>query len=461
MSRAILPPARIHIAGICGVFMAGVARLAQELGFQVEGSDDGNYPPMNQQLRVADIPVHSGYDVRHLNPRCELVVMGNVMSRGMPFVEAVLKKSVPVMSGPQWLAEYVLGSRTVVAVAGTHGKTTTASMIAWILQDCGQEPGFLIGGVPGNFAVCARLGRGRHFVVEADEYDSAYFDKRPKFLHLHPDLLVLNNLEYDHADIFENLAALELQFSYLLRNVRIDGTVIARAQDAALKRVIARGNWARCVRFGYAGEQEVDWAVKGKGDERLLACNGDTGAVCRYPVKSLRGEHNVLNATAAVATACQTGIPVAKALAALTNFCGVARRLEVVSERKGITVYDDFAHHPTAIEASIKAVRSVSNRGCVLAVFEPRSNTMKLGVHNASLASAFAAASRVYCYCPAELGWSLETVFPKSENKFRCFSDTESLLQAVTADARKKDQVLVMSNGNFANLPARLAAFYA
>ena len=463
VNKPVLPPARIHIAGICGTFMAGVATMAKELGFQVAGSDGAVYPPMDRQLHAAKIPVHSGFDVRDLDPRCELVIMGNVMSRGMPFVEAVLKKRIPLMSGPQWLAQYVLPSRLVIAVSGTHGKTTTASMLAWILQDCGLEPGFLIGGVPGNFSVCARLGKGKYFVVEADEYDSAYFDKRPKFLHFHPDLLILNNLEYDHADIFEDLAALELQFAWLLRNVRSDGVVITRAQDAALERVIARGNWARCVRFGYADEQEPDWAVAGSGEERWLAGKGSKGkqAACRYPAQKLCGEHNLLNATAAVAAACEAGIAAPEALAALANFRGVARRLEVISKRKGITVYDDFAHHPTAIEASVKAVRSVSTAGRVLAVFEPRSNTMKLGTHNSSLASAFAAASRVYCYCPPTLGWSLETVFPKSGNKFHCFRDTESLLQAVTAEAREKDHVLVMSNGHFANLPARLAAFYA
>ncbi|MBU6438166.1 MAG: UDP-N-acetylmuramate:L-alanyl-gamma-D-glutamyl-meso-diaminopimelate ligase, partial [Betaproteobacteria bacterium] len=365
----------LHILGICGTFMGGVAALAKEAGHRVTGCDANVYPPMSTQLQSLGIELTAGYDADQLALRPDLFVIGNAVTRGNPLMEAILNDGARFTSGPQWLAEHVLHGRHVLAVAGTHGKTTTTSMLAWLLQAAGREPGFLVGGVPQNFGVSARLGTGRAFVVEADEYDTAFFDKRSKFVHYGPRTAVLNNLEYDHADIFDDLGAIERQFHHLVRTLPAQARIVSNAGAAALERVLAQGCWSTLQRFGAAGQPGADWQAEGEPHDFVVRLRGAVQGRVRW---GLAGVHNQLNALAAVAAAEHLGVPPAQSCEALTQFQNVRRRLELRGVAHGVSVYDDFAHHPTAIATTVDGLRRRVGAARILAVFEPRSNTMKL-----------------------------------------------------------------------------------
>jgi UDP-N-acetylmuramate: L-alanyl-gamma-D-glutamyl-meso-diaminopimelate ligase len=447
----------IHILGICGTFMGGIALLAREQGVTVSGADANVYPPMSTQLQQQGIQLTEGYDPGQLHPAPDCVVIGNAMSRGNPAVEYVLNNGLAYTSGPQWLAEHVLKGRWVLAVAGTHGKTTTASMLAWILECAGLSPGFLIGGVPANFGVSARAGKTPFFVVEADEYDTAFFDKRSKFVHYHPRTLVLNNLEYDHADIFPDLEAIRIQFHHLVRTVPGNGLIIYNAADENLSRVLERGCWSGLESFSEAG-------CGGQWQARLLAVDGShfevlhDARVAGTVQWSLIGQHNVSNALAAIIAARHAGVSVAEAVSALGSFEGVKRRMEVRGSVSGITVYDDFAHHPTAIATTLQGLRNRVGDDRILVLLEPRSNTMQLGVHRHALAASLHGADRVWLYQPPQLGWSLQEVVAEMEMPAEVASSIDALLQAVLDEARRGDHILIMSNGGFGGIHERLLA---
>lgn len=447
----------IHILGICGTFMGSLAVLAKELGYRVTGSDANVYPPMSTQLEAQGIALTQGYDPAQLSPRPDLVVIGNAMSRGNPAVEHVLNEGIPYTSGPAWLAQHVLQGRHVIGVAGTHGKTTTTTMVAWVLEQAGLNPGFLIGGVPKGFAASARLGGGRYFVVEADEYDSAFFDKRSKFIHYAPRTAILNNLEFDHADIFENLDAIKKQFHHLVRTVPGQGRLIVPADDANLVDVLQKGAWTPVERF--ALETAVDGA---RWRAELLADDGSAFAVWVDGVRAgevrwpMTGRHSVNNGLAALIAADHVGVPVAAACAALSAFPGVKRRMEVVGEVRGITVYDDFAHHPTAIATTLEGLRKKVGRARIIAVIEPRSNTMRLGAHKDSLAPSVAAADEVFWYQPEGLNWDLGPVVAASPVPAQVLGSIDAIVAAVVARAAPGDQVLVMSNGGFGGIHQKL-----
>ena len=443
----------LHILGICGTFMGGIAALARAAGHRVTGSDANVYPPMSTQLEAEGITLIEGYDPAQLDLAPDVVVVGNVMSRGKPVIERLLDSGLPYTSGPQWLAENVLRGREVAAVAGTHGKTTTSSMLAWILQDAGREPGFLIGGVPANFDATARPGSGP-FVIEADEYDTAFFDKRAKFVHYRPRHLLLTNLEYDHADIYPDLASIQRQFHHLVRTVPGSGRIAWNAGDANLRATLDMGSWTPLAE--YARESAAEWRA------RLAAPDGSafevlhrdaTVGIVRWP---LIGMHNVENGLAAVACAAGMGVLPAAAAAALGRFTGVKRRLELRGEVGGIRVFDDFAHHPTAISFTIDGLRRQADGGRIVAVLEPRSNTMRLGVHREELAAALAGADRVWIYQPAGLDWDLDGVAAALGAKARVLPDVPALVAALDADLESGDRVVVMSNGGFGGLHLRL-----
>lgn len=450
----------LHILGICGTFMGSLALLARELGHHVTGSDAGVYPPMSTQLEQAGIGLHEGYSPANLSPPPDLVVVGNALSRGNPEVEALLDLGLPYTSGPQWLAEQVLPGRRVIAVAGTHGKTTTASMLAWLLESAGLEPGFLIGGVPRNFGVSARLGKpAAPFVVEADEYDTAFFDKRSKFVHYRPEIAILGNLEFDHADIFADLAAIEQQFHHLVRTVPGRGRLLVAADTSALDRVLERGCWSPVERFGTA--PEGPWRVELERDDasrfRVLYQHGeaDEDAVVDW---TLTGTHNAHNALAALAAAHACGVDLARGCAALSRFETPRRRQEVRGEVGGIQVIDDFAHHPTAFAMTLEGLRAATPRGRLLAVIEPRSNTMRLGSLRDQLANSVAAADQVFWYQPPGLGWSLQAVIEASPVPAQLEQDIDALIAALVAEARPLDRIVVMSNGSFGGIHAKLLA---
>jgi UDP-N-acetylmuramate: L-alanyl-gamma-D-glutamyl-meso-diaminopimelate ligase len=446
----------LHILGVCGTFMGGIAILARAAGHRVTGSDANVYPPMSTQLEAQGIALIDGYDPAQLDLRPDVVVVGNVMSRGKPIVERLLDSGLPFTSGPQWLAENVLRGREVAAVAGTHGKTTTASMLAWILQDSGREPGFLIGGVPANFGASARAGAGRAFVIEANEYDTAFFDKRAKFVHYRPRHALLTNLEYDHADIYPDLASIQRQFHHLVRTVPASGHITWNAADANLAATLAMGAWTPLV--GYARESAAEWRA------RLLAPDGSAFEVLHRdaPVGVVRwpliGMHNVENGLAAVACAAGMGVLPAGAAAALGRFAGVKRRLELRGEVAGIRVFDDFAHHPTAVALTIDGLRRQAGDGRIVAVLEPRSNTMRLGVHREELAESLAGADRVWLYRPADLGWNLECVADALGSRARVLADVPALVAGLAAELQAGDRVVIMSNGGFGGLHERLLA---
>jgi UDP-N-acetylmuramate: L-alanyl-gamma-D-glutamyl-meso-diaminopimelate ligase len=438
----------LHILGICGTFMGGIAAVAAEAGHKVTGCDANVYPPMSSQLEALGIRLTEGYGADQISLRPDLWIIGNVVTRGNPLMEALLDRGERFVSGPQWLADSVLHGRQVLAVAGTHGKTTVTSMLAWILQDAGLTPGFMIGGVPDNFGISARLGGGP-FVIEADEYDTAFFDKRSKFIHYRPQVAILNNLEFDHADIFADLAAIETQFHHLVRTIPASGTVVVNGTDSALERVLARGCWSGVERFGvaagwHAEEDGPDAFALWRGQERLGRAQW-----------SLAGAHNRSNAVAAIAASARAGVDPARALEALSRFRNVKRRLELRGSAAGVSVYDDFAHHPTAIAATVQALRERVGKARILAVLEPRSNTMKLGIMKDRLAGSLADADRIYCYS-ANLGWDPRAALAPLGARARCDDDLARLVEAVATEARDGDQVLVMSNGGFGGVHERL-----
>ena len=449
----------IHILGICGTFMGGIAALAKAAGHTVTGCDSNVYPPMSTQLEAMGIELISGFDADQLSLAPDLYVIGNVVKRGMPLMEAILDQGLPYVSGPQWLAEHVLAGRWVLAVAGTHGKTTTSSMLAWILEDAGLAPGFLIGGIPENFGVSARLpgapraepgGQSPFFVIEADEYDTAFFDKRSKFVHYRPRTVVLNNLEFDHADIFADLAAIETQFHHLVRTVPGKGRLVVNGREASLDRVLARGCWTPVERFGESGEWSCG-PVDADGACDILLVGMPQGRLNW----SLLGEHNRLNALAAIAAARHVGVPPAVAIDALSRFANVKRRMEVKGVAGGVTVYDDFAHHPTAIATTLAGLRAKVGAARILAVLEPRSNTMKLGTMKAELPGSLADADQVFCY-GANLGWDAAEALAPLGAQAQTFDQLDALVAAVRQAARAGDHVLVMSNGGFGGVHGKL-----
>ena len=444
---------RLHVLGICGTFMGGLARIAREAGHEVTGCDAQVYPPMSDQLRDLGIGLHEGYDAEQLERHpADLYVVGNAMTRGKPVVEAILDRGLPYVSGPQWLAEHVLPGKWVLAVAGTHGKTTTASMLAWILANAGLNPGFLIGGVPRNFHVSALLTASPFFVIEADEYDTAFFDKRSKFVWYRPRTAVLNNLEYDHADIFPDLAAIETQFHHLVRTVPASGLIVANGAEPAIARVLERGCWTPVERFG-PGQR---WSVGAVGgdDSFEVRLGGAPQGVVRW---DSTGEHSRMNALAALAAARHAGVPVAAGIDALARFQGVKRRMEVRGTVNGITVYDDFAHHPTAFETTLAGLRKRVGGARIVAVFEPRSNTMKLGAMRDRLAASLAGADLVYCYANG-LDWDPAASLAAFSTRAAVYRDLEPMVEALGHVLRPGDHVLVMSNGGFGGIHAKLLA---
>jgi UDP-N-acetylmuramate: L-alanyl-gamma-D-glutamyl-meso-diaminopimelate ligase len=446
----------LHILGICGTFMGGIAAIAKSAGHTVTGCDANVYPPMSTQLSALGIGLNEGWDAAQLKGvarDADIFVIGNVVSRGNPLLEAILDSGRRYVSGPQWLYEHALADRWVLAVAGTHGKTTTSAMLAWILEHAGLQPGFLIGGAPMDFAVSARLTDSAFFVIEADEYDTAFFDKRSKFVHYRPRTVILNNLEYDHADIFPDLAAIETQFHHLVRMVPGNGRIVVNGGEASLVRVLARGCWSEVERFGFA-------EVPGTGPDWTIAVDGTIllgGAPQGTLTFGQAGRHNQGNALAALAAARHVGVPVAAGLAALGQFGGVRRRLERRGSVRGITVYDDFAHHPTAIATTLDGLRRAVGTARILAVLEPRSNTMKLGAMKDALPGSLRIADRVYCYA-ANLGWDASQALAPLGEKAAVYDDLRALVSAIAAEARPGDHVLVMSNGGFGGIHDKLLA---
>lgn len=447
----------IHILGICGTFMGGLAVLAKAAGHHVTGCDENVYPPMSTQLSAQGIELIAGFDPAQTALHPDLYVIGNVVSRGNPLMEEILNRGLPYTSGPQWIGEHILQQRWVLAVAGTHGKTTTASMLAWILEDAGYAPGFLIGGVPLNFGISARLNGSTpsaFFVIEADEYDTAFFDKRSKFVHYRPRTAVLNNLEFDHADIFDDLAAIEKQFHHLIRTVPQNGLVVSNGKEDSLKRVIDKGCWSTVEQFG----SDADWQAanaEGDGSFDVMYKNKPQGRV----TWDLLGEHNRMNALASIAAARHVGVLVEVSIAALSEFKNVKRRMETKGTVNNITVYDDFAHHPTAIETTVAGLRAkvgeARDGARILAVLEPRSNTMKLGVMKNALPASLKDADLVFCY-GANLGWNATEALKPIANKAKTFDDLTMLVNAISAAAKPGDHILVMSNGGFGGVHQKI-----
>jgi UDP-N-acetylmuramate: L-alanyl-gamma-D-glutamyl-meso-diaminopimelate ligase len=442
----------IHILGICGTFMGGLALLARERGFDVSGSDANVYPPMSDQLAAAGIDVMQGYLPEHLQPAPDMVVMGNAMSRGNPAVEYVLNQNLPYISGPQWLAENILLNRWVLAVSGTHGKTTTSSMLAWILEYAGMQPGFLIGGVPGNFGQSAAIGNTPFFVIEADEYDTAFFDKRSKFIHYHPRTLVINNLEFDHADIFADLTAIQTQFHHLIRTVPAEGLVITPHAVPAIEQTLQRGCWTPRQTLN---DVQSDWQLAETAEDGhsfTVQHNQNTGEVDW----SLLGQHNVNNALAAIAAAHHVGVTVEHACEALNQFKGVKRRLELRGERRGIKVYDDFAHHPTAIATTLQGLRANVGQQRLIAVLEPRSNTMKMGVHEHTLATSLNTADKVILYQDPNLTWSLDNIQQQLGDSSVLLRNINDVVGQLVSQSKAGDHIVVMSNGGFGGIHQKI-----
>ena len=444
---------KIHILGIAGTFMGGVAALARELGHEVEGSDQAIYPPMSTQLETLGIALRQGYEPANISPDCDEIVIGNALSRGNAAVEAVLDQARRYTSGAQWLAEWVLPGRETLAIAGTHGKTTTTTILTWLLEAAGRQPGFLIGGVAEDFGVSARLGAGREFVVEADEYDTAFFDKRSKFVHYRPRVAILNNLEYDHADIFPDVAAIQRQFHHLVRTVPGNGRLIVNGEDARLAEVLAMGCWTPVERFGF--DPALEWSA------RLLAADGSRFVVLHAGREigqvewPLLGRHNVLNGLAALAAVHAVGVDPASVMPALKQFRSVKRRLEVLGECNGITVYDDFAHHPTAIATTLEGLRARVGDARIVVAMEPRSNSMRLGAHADALAPSLDGADAVVFLHRPELAWDARPILARVRGQSQVVGDADALLQALQAQVRPGDHVVFMSNGGFDGAPRR------
>ena len=450
----------LHILGICGTFMGGIAAIARQAGHTVTGCDANVYPPMSTQLQSLGIALTEGYAAAQLDGvanNTDVFVVGNAISRGNPLLEAILDSGRPYTSGPQWLAEAVLPGKWVLAVAGTHGKTTATALLAWILEYAGLQPGFLIGGVAVDFDVSARLTDSAFFVIEADEYDTAFCDKRSKFVHYRPRTAILNNLEHDHADIFPDLAAIETQFHHLVRTVPRHGRLIVNGGEESLRRVLARGCWSEVERFAHWPNEAAvadgsDWTIAVDGTIKLGGA--PQGVLDRF---ALIGRHNQLNALAAIAAARHAGVPVPHALAALAAFRGIKRRLELRGTVGGISVYDDFAHHPTAIATTLDGLRRAVGSARILAVLEPRSNTMKLGTMKAQLPASLAAADRVFCYA-ANLGWDAAGALAPLGARAEVHADLGSLIDAIAREARSGDHIVVMSNGGFGGIHDKLLA---
>ena len=440
----------IHILGICGTFMGSLAQLAKAKGYMVTGCDHRVYPPMSTQLEAAGIELIEGFDPAQIDLQPDLFVIGNVVARGNPLMEAILNRNLPYISGPQWFAEHILSDRWVLAVSGTHGKTTTTSMLTWILEHAGFAPGYLIGGVPQNFRTSAALGSSAFFVVEADEYDCAFFDKRSKFIHYRPRTLVMNNLEFDHADIFPDLQAIQTQFHHLVRTVPGDGLILYPQQDEALREVIARGCWTPIQMLG------SDWTVQPLNSEGTQFGSSLHGAEVGRVHWQLSGRHNVHNALAAVAAARHVGVEPELACNALNLFQGVKRRMEFVGEVKGVKVYDDFAHHPTAIQTTLEGVRAQNPNSKITAVIEPRSNTMKLGVHKDALKQSCYPADTVYWLEPENFNWSLTGTQSVGKTQHHVCRNIQDIVQTLVAKAEPGELVVVMSNGSFDGIHAKL-----
>jgi UDP-N-acetylmuramate: L-alanyl-gamma-D-glutamyl-meso-diaminopimelate ligase len=447
----------VHILGVCGTFMGGIAALARASGHRVTGSDQSVYPPMSDQLRELGIEIIEGYGPEQLKLKPDIVVVGNVMSRGNPLIEALLESDIPYTSGPEWLARHVLHKRWTMAVAGTHGKTTTSSILTWLLEYGGLDPGFLIGGVPGNFNVTARLGAGQHFVVEADEYDTAFFDKRAKFVHYRPRTAVINNLEHDHADIYPDVASIQWQFHQLMRMVPRHGLVVANAGDANVMHVIDMGCWTPVERFASGMQGDTAWYVMAPpgGDYSSFTIqqgNRTVGEV-RW---SMVGRHNAENALAAMLAARGAGVSMETSIAAMKEFQGVRRRLELRGVVNGITVYDDFAHHPTAVATTIDGLRRKIGSSRLIAVLEPRSNTMKLGTHAAALAGALSQADHVWMYQGPTVTWDVAGSVATLGKRAQTVKDLDQLIAELDASLVSGDHVLIMSNGGFGGIHGKL-----
>ena len=443
----------LHILGICGTFMGGIARLAQQLGHKVSGSDRNVYPPMSDELAKSGIQVKQGYEPDWLDPRPDLVIVGNALSRGNKSVEYVLAEKIPCISGPQWLAENVLPGRMVFAVSGTHGKTTTSGILAWLLYAAGRDPGFLIGGVPENFGCSATIGSSDLFVVEADEYDTAFFDKRSKFIHYHPDVLIINNIEYDHADIFADLKAIQRQFHHLIRTVPGNGRIIARAASPHIDTVLEMGCWSPVDRFGGVSS---DWRAVPLNQDysqfQVIRQGQEAGRV-HWP---LFGEHNAENALAALIAAHRAGVLPQQACESLSGFNSIKRRLQLLATVDGVSVYDDFAHHPTAIERALQALRNRIGKQRLIAVLELRSNTMKAGIHKNTLAAALTRADLVCVLEPAGLGWDLRASLNSLGNKLCVLPTVGDMVAQLGRIRMRHDHILIMSNGGFENIYQRL-----
>ena len=447
---------KIHILGACGTFMGGVAMLASRAGHEVTGADQHTYPPMSNLLESEGIKLHEGYSEEPMHDKPDLVIVGNALSRGNPAVEYVLNQRLNFTSGPRWLGENYLRGRKVIAVAGTHGKTTTSSMLAWILEFAGHNPGFLIGGVPKNFDVSAREGSD-YFVVEADEYDTAFFDKRSKFVHYRPQVAILNNLEYDHADIFPDLAAIETQFHHLMRTIPGNGTIISNGEDANLERVISRGCWSNLQRFSF--DDKYDWQVElVKADASELRFHFQQKVIGTLKWSQC-GRHNAMNACTAIAAAAAAGVPAATAIEALSLFLGVKRRLEVITRSQDISVYDDFAHHPTAIRLTLEGLRRKVGNARILVALEPRSNTMRAGVHANELGPALMAADHVWLKTGDDIDWDPNVALAPLDGRFKSVTRVDDMLQQIKNHLNPGDHVVFMSNGGFEAAPRRLAEF--
>jgi len=449
----------VHILGICGTFMGGIAAIARAAGHRVTGSDRNVYPPMSTQLEALGIDVTEGFEASQLDPLPDVIVVGNVMTRGQPVVEAMLERGIPYASGPEWLSREVLRNRWVLAVAGTHGKTTTTSLLTWILEHAGLSPGFLIGGVPANFDTSARLGSEPFFVIEADEYDTAFFDKRAKFVHYRPRTAILNNLEYDHADIYPDVASIQRQFHHLVRIIPGGGRIVWNSADARLRETLEMGCWTPREGFSAsAKDADTVWTARVIADDysqfEILERGQPRGTV-QWP---LIGAHNMENALAAIAAARHAGVPIRNAIDALQSFKGIARRMQLRGEVKGVRVYDDFAHHPTAISTTVDGLRRRVGRERIIAVLEPRSNTMKMGVHQKTLGPSLSGADEVWLYAPSDLGWDTTPIVSSLGAKGHSSRDIESLALEVAKASRRGDHILVMSNGGFGGLHGKLLA---
>lgn len=445
----------LHILGICGTFMGSLALLARDLGHKVTGSDANVYPPMSTQLERAGIELMQGYDRSHLQPHPDLVIVGNAMKRGIDAIEYMLNQGLPYISGPQFLADHVLQGKHVLGVAGTHGKTTTTTMLAWVLDQAGLNPGFLIGGVPLGFSESARLGGGKYFCVEADEYDSAFFDKRSKFVHYHPKTAILNNLEFDHADIFDDLAAIQKQFHHLVRTIPSEGCIISPTTETNIDEVLAMGCWTPVVRTSLnANDAQISAEqLSADGSHFKVLEHGVVQGEVRW---NMTGQHSIANALATIAAAQHVGVSIAQACEALSAFGGVKRRMELLGTIRGIEVYDDFAHHPTAIETTLDGARQRLGNRRLWAVIEPRSNTMRMGSHKEGLADAARLADEVIWYQPEGLDWDLQPVIEAAVNSAQVSHSLDEIIQRIRSEAAEGDAVVIMSNGGFGGLHQKL-----